>query len=104
MAPRHGNHKTPGIISLRGGIDEFNLVVPCGDRNYTKLREKAAHPGPAGTRGTGLEPDQLHQYRGLVPTTDFRGPFAEVTRVHLGNPNLPIILPGHRSMPVGLIA
>ncbi len=52
----------------------------------------------------GLLPDQLHQNRDLMHTTDFRDVLSEVVAVHLGNPNLGKIIPGHDPKPVGLIA
>lgn len=56
------------------------------------------------TRWPGLGPEQLHQRRDLLHTTDFRDVLAEVVRVHLGNPNLERVLPSHAFRPVGLIA
>lgn len=56
------------------------------------------------TKWPGLAPDQLHQGRDLLNTTDFRDVLAELVRVHLGNPNLESLLPGHEFNPVGLIA
>lgn len=51
----------------------------------------------------GLAMDQLNQKRDLMNTTDFRDVLAEAVRVHLGNPNLAKILPGHEAKPVGLV-
>ncbi len=51
----------------------------------------------------GLAPDQLHEGRDLLHTTDFRDVLAELVRVHLGNTNLEAVLPGHIFKPVGLI-
>jgi len=67
-----------------------------------------AHAGNHDARpvvGTwpGLGPDQLHQKRDLLHTTDFRDVLAEVVRVHLGNPNLQRVLPNHTFKPVGLV-
>lgn len=51
----------------------------------------------------GLAPDQLHQKRDLLHTTDFRDVLGELVRVHLGNPNLEKVLPQHTFKPVGLV-
>jgi uncharacterized protein (DUF1501 family) len=51
----------------------------------------------------GLEPEQLHEGRDLMHTTDFRDVLAEVTRVHLGNRQLDVVLPGYEPRPVGLV-
>src|SRR5690606_2868539 len=63
-------------------------------------------PVPQGrkvvTKWPGLAPDQLHEGRDLLHTTDFRDVLAEVVRVHLGNANLERILPEHQFKPVGL--
>ena len=56
------------------------------------------------TRWPGLAPDQLHEGRDLLHTTDFRDVLSELVRVHLGNPHLETVLPGHQFKPVGLIA
>ena len=52
----------------------------------------------------GLAPDQLHEQRDLLHTTDFRDVLSEVVRVHLGNPNLEAVMPGHEAGPVGIVA
>lgn len=52
----------------------------------------------------GLAPDQLHQGRDLLHTTDFRDVIAEMVRKHLGNPHIESVLPTHNFKPVGLIA
>jgi uncharacterized protein (DUF1501 family) len=52
----------------------------------------------------GLAPDQLHQKRDLLHTTDFRDVLCELVRVHLGNPHLETVLPQHDFKKVGLIA
>lgn len=51
----------------------------------------------------GLAPEQLHEKRDLLHTTDFRDVLSEIVRKHLGNPHLPAVLPGHDFRPVGLI-
>lgn len=52
----------------------------------------------------GLAPDQLNAKRDLLHTTDFRDVLAEVVQTHLGNTNLPAVLPDHTFKPVGLVA
>jgi uncharacterized protein (DUF1501 family) len=51
----------------------------------------------------GLAPEQLHQRRDLMHTTDFRDVLAEAVSSHLGNPNIPHIIPGHEHKPVGML-
>lgn len=51
----------------------------------------------------GLDKNQLHQGRDLLHTTDFRDILGEVVSVHLGNPQIKTVLPGHDFKPVGLI-
>lgn len=64
----------------------------------------AGNPRKVVANWPGLAPDQLHEGRDLLHTTDFRDVLAELVRVHLGNPNLETVLPGHAFAPVGLIA
>ncbi len=64
----------------------------------------AGQPRKVVTRWPGLAPDQLHEGRDLLHTTDFRDVLSELVRVHLGNPHLETVLPGHEFKPVGLIA
>lgn len=52
----------------------------------------------------GLAPDQLHQKRDLLHTTDFRDVLGELVATHLGNPNIRTVLPQHDFKGVGLIA
>ena len=54
-------------------------------------------------RWPGLAPDQLHEGRDLLHTTDFRDVLAELVTVHLGNPHLQTVLPGHQFKAVGLV-
>lgn len=66
----------------------------------------AASPhGPRNVIGRwpGLLPEQLHDKRDLLHTTDFRDVLGELVGTHLGNPNLKTILPSHDFKPVGLI-
>ena len=51
----------------------------------------------------GLAPDQLHQKRDLLHTTDFRDVLGELVGHHLGNRQIQAILPGHEFQRVGLI-
>lgn len=52
----------------------------------------------------GLAPDQLHQKRDLLHTTDFRDVLGELVATHLGNPNIRAVLPQHEFRSVGLVA
>ncbi len=54
-------------------------------------------------RWPGLAPEQLHDRRDLLHTTDFRDVIAEAVRTHLGNSNLERVLPSHRFQPVGIV-
>jgi uncharacterized protein (DUF1501 family) len=56
------------------------------------------------TRWPGLAPDQLHDKRDLLHTTDFRDVLGEIVSVHLGNDNLKAVLPNHDFKRLGLIA
>jgi uncharacterized protein (DUF1501 family) len=54
-------------------------------------------------RWPGLAPEQLHDKRDLLHTTDFRDALSEIVSVHLGNPHLQTVLPDHKFQKVGLI-
>ena len=54
-------------------------------------------------RWPGLLPEQLHEKRDLLHTTDFRDVLAEVVGSHLGNPHLQTVLPSHDFKKVGLV-
>ena len=54
-------------------------------------------------RWPGLLPEQLHEKRDLLHTTDFRDVLGEVVATHLGNANLKAVLPSHEFRPVGLV-
>ena len=54
-------------------------------------------------RWPGLAPDQLHEGRDLLHTTDFRDVIGELVTAHLGNPNIQVVLPSHQFAPVGLV-
>lgn len=55
-------------------------------------------------RWPGLAPDQLHEQRDLLHTTDFRDVLGELVTTHLANPNIRTVLPGHEFKPVGLVS
>lgn len=52
----------------------------------------------------GLAPDQLHERRDLLHTTDFRDVLGEVVGTFLGNENIKAVLPSHEFKGVGLVA
>lgn len=64
----------------------------------------AQHKKPVLATWPGLASNQLHQNRDLLHTTDFRDVLGEAVRVHLGNPNLAKVLPGHEFKDVGFVA
>ncbi|MCW5764358.1 MAG: DUF1501 domain-containing protein [Phycisphaeraceae bacterium] len=70
--------------------------------------QRAGKANPARGRVVGqwpgLAPDQLHQKRDLLHTTDFRDVLGELVKVHLGNDNIQTVLPQHQFKPVGLVA
>jgi uncharacterized protein (DUF1501 family) len=68
-----------------------------------KARQSEPSPKKVVARWPGLLPDQLHQGRDLLHTTDFRDVLAEVVRVHLGNPSLEEVLPGRLFESPGLV-
>jgi uncharacterized protein (DUF1501 family) len=66
--------------------------------------------GPISKRGggervlgkwPGLAPEQLHEKRDLLHTTDFRDVIGEAVSGHLGNRNMAAVLPGYTVKPVG---
>lgn len=69
----------------------------------SRAAEAAGNARKVVTKWPGLAPDQLHQRRDLLHTTDFRDVIAELVRVHLGNANLEKVLPTHAFKPVGLV-
>jgi len=56
------------------------------------------------TRWPGLAPEQLHEKRDLLHTTDFRDVLGEIVPVHLGNENVKTVLPQHEFRKLGMIA
>lgn len=73
-------------------------------RNGHRAARESGSPRLVAGKWPGLAPDQLHEGRDLLHTTDFRNVLAELVRVHLGNDNLERLLPSHRFERVGLIA
>ncbi len=72
-----------------------------------QARRNASDNTPARkviTDWPGLAPDQLHEGRDLLHTTDFRDVIGELVGVHLGNANLQTVLPQHDFKHVGLVA
>lgn len=88
-----------------GGTDHgwANCMFLVGGTVKRAHAARAAYT-PVVTRWPGLAPDQLHQKRDLLHTTDFRDVLGEVVSVHLGNTNIKTVLPGHEFKGVGLIA
>jgi len=78
------------MLALGGGVRAAGLA-------------RAGGPRPVLSQWPGLGPDQLHQKRDLLHTTDFRDVIGEAVAVHLGNPQLKRVLPGHEFQPVHLI-
>jgi uncharacterized protein (DUF1501 family) len=58
---------------------------------------------PVLARWPGLEKNQLHEGRDLLHTTDFRDVLGESVSIHLGNPQIKTVLPGHDFKPVGFL-
>src|SRR6185295_14904328 len=75
-----------------GGTDHgwancmFLLGGPVAKAN--KLAAAGGKARKVVTSWPGLAPDQLHQGRDLLHTTDFRDVLSELVKVHLGNPHL----------------
>lgn len=67
-------------------------------------RATSSDPRKVVSAWPGLLPEQLHQKRDLLHTTDFRDVIAEIVGTHLGNENLKAVLPGREFSKVGLIA
>lgn len=68
------------------------------------LRANKNMARPIAGTWPGLAREQLHQKRDLLHTTDFRDVLGEVVSVHLGNPQVKTVLPGHEFRPVGVVA
>jgi uncharacterized protein (DUF1501 family) len=83
------------MLLLGGPVARANATLGEGGK-----ARKVVTTGP----WPGLSPDQLHQKRDLLHTTDFRDVLCELVRVHLGNPHLETVLPQHEFKRVGLIA
>jgi len=88
-----------------GGTDHgwANCMLVAGGA-VKRAAEARVAASPIVTKWPGLGPDQLHDKRDLLHTTDFRDVLAELVRVHLGNANLKKVLPAHDFKPVGLVA
>jgi len=88
-----------------GGTDHgwANCMLVAGGA-VKRAAEARVAASPIVTKWPGLGPDQLHDKRDLLHTTDFRDVLAELVRVHLGNANLEKVLPAHDFKPVGLVA
>jgi len=69
-----------------------------------RAAESAGAPRKVAGMWPGLAPDQLHEGRDLLHTTDFRDVIGELVSVHLGNPNIQAVLPSHEFRAVGLVA
>jgi uncharacterized protein (DUF1501 family) len=81
-----------------GWANSLLAVGGAAQRGQRIHQKKVVGPWP------GLAPDQLHQGRDLLHTTDFRDVIAELVGVHLGNDSLARVLPNHNCKPVGLVA
>ncbi|MEM7576659.1 MAG: DUF1501 domain-containing protein [Planctomycetota bacterium] len=86
------------MLALGGPVQNLGTLAAGGTNSPTTPgRRKVLTAWP------GLSPDQLNENRDLAHTLDFRDVLAEVVRVHLGNDNLPTVLPGHEFKNVGLV-
>ena len=85
-----------------GGTDHgwANAVLALGG---PVAAQAAGRRGPVLGAWPGLGPGQLNQGRDLRHTTDFRDVLAEAVVSHLGNANLPKVLPGHAFSRAGLL-
>jgi uncharacterized protein (DUF1501 family) len=100
------------MLFLGGAVAKANKKADTGGTPVPLGADTGGTPVPRGsgsgrkvvTNWPGLAPDQLHEGRDLLHTTDFRDVLAEIVRVHLGNGNLEAVLPGHAFKPVGLVA
>lgn len=88
-----------------GGTDHgwANCMFVAGGA-VKRAASSRSNTSPVLTNWPGLSPDQLHDHRDLLHTTDFRDCLAELVRIHLGNADLQSVLPSHTFKPVGLIA
>ena len=78
-------------LALQTSADNPPLKSPTGSRKVL-------------TRWPGLAPDQLHDKRDLLHTTDFRDVLGEIVSTHLGNENVKAVLPNHEFRKLGMIA
>jgi len=87
------DHGWANAMLLMGGpVQKANLAAA----SEGKARKVAG-------RWPGLLPDQLHQKRDLLHTTDFRDVLGELVTTHLGNPNITKVLPSHQFKAVNLV-
>lgn len=68
------------------------------------LRARKQQSAPVLGKWPGLSPEQLHQGRDLLHTTDFRDVIGEAVATHLDNEHLKTVLPDHTFQSVGFIA
>ncbi len=97
------DHGWASCMFLMGG------AVQRASKPEVVLADANALKSPTGsrkvlTRWPGLAPDQLHDKRDLLHTTDFRDVLGEIVGVHLGNENIKAVLPGHEFKRLGMIA
>ncbi len=86
------------MLALGGPVQHLGVLASGGTNSPTTPGRRKVL-----THWPGLSPDQLHDHRALAHTLDFRDLLAEVVRIHLGNPNLPTLFPGHAFKAVGLV-
>ncbi len=91
-----------------GGTDHgwANCMLVMGG-GVARASAAAARNAPARkvvAKWPGLLPEQLHDGRDLLHTTDFRDVLGELVRVHLGNAEFAKVIPGHEFKEVGVVA
>lgn len=81
------------------------LVGGAVQRGHAAARASGdSSPRKVVAKWPGLAPDQLHERRDLLHTTDFRDVLGEVVSSFLGNDNIKAVLPSHEFKGVGLVA
>ena len=96
-AVQRASKHTPGMSDAGGGVGANPADISAQLRSPTGSRRVL-------TRWPGLAPDQLHDKRDLMHTTDFRDVLGEIVAVHLGNENVKAVLPNHEFKKLGMIA